>query len=252
MSLIRPSSIRRCAGFTYIGLLILVAIMGVTLAMIGTFWHTDQQRAREQQLLFIGKQFSNAIYAYYENPPSKRDKPWDKTISETAGRYLQTIATRTRFATCAKYLPTPSPAARNGDWSRAQMAALSAYTACPKPRRLKRRTSAKATKNLPTRNTIPNGNSPMTRAVTPRWPQSLRPSIRLRSTPLRPNIRYRPYNLCRPNPLPTSADNIFARSCAAPMPVLARNSQPISAALPVQPAWHRRISAIHFVSAAIT
>lgn len=71
MSLIHSPAIRSCSGFTYIGLLILVAIMGVTLAMLGTFWHTAQQRAREQQLLFIGNQFSNAIYAYYQNPPSE-------------------------------------------------------------------------------------------------------------------------------------------------------------------------------------
>ena len=70
MSLIRPPSIRTCSGFTYIGLLILVSIMGVTLAMIGTFWHTAQQRAKEQQLLFIGNQFSQAINAYYQNTPN--------------------------------------------------------------------------------------------------------------------------------------------------------------------------------------
>ncbi|MBU1425966.1 MAG: type II secretion system GspH family protein [Gammaproteobacteria bacterium] len=71
MPLIRSPLIRSCSGFTYIGLLILVAIMGVTLATIGTFWHTAQQRAREQQLLFIGNQFSSAIYAYYQTPPSE-------------------------------------------------------------------------------------------------------------------------------------------------------------------------------------
>lgn len=60
---------RPCKGFTYIGLLIAVAIMGVTLATIGTFWHTVQQRAKEQQLLFIGNQFSQAINAYYQNTP---------------------------------------------------------------------------------------------------------------------------------------------------------------------------------------
>jgi type II secretory pathway pseudopilin PulG len=71
MSLIHSPAIRTNSGFTYIGLLILVAIMGVTLAMLGTFWHSAQQRAREQQLIFIGNQFSSAIYAYYQNPPAE-------------------------------------------------------------------------------------------------------------------------------------------------------------------------------------
>ena len=56
-------------GFTYIGLLIIIAIMGVTLAGIGTVWHTSQQRFREKQLLFIGNQYSRAIIAYYQNTP---------------------------------------------------------------------------------------------------------------------------------------------------------------------------------------
>ena len=47
----------------------MVAIMGVMLAAIGTLWHTAQQREKEQQLLFVGNQFSRAISAYYQNSP---------------------------------------------------------------------------------------------------------------------------------------------------------------------------------------
>lgn len=60
---------RNQSGFTYIGLLILIAIMGVTLAGVGTVWRTTQQRFRENQLLFVGNQFSKAITAYYLNSP---------------------------------------------------------------------------------------------------------------------------------------------------------------------------------------
>jgi type II secretory pathway pseudopilin PulG len=68
--LINPKTLPRTqSGFTYIGLLILIAIMGVTLAGIGTIWRTTQQRFREQQLLFVGNQFSRAITAYYLNSP---------------------------------------------------------------------------------------------------------------------------------------------------------------------------------------
>jgi type II secretory pathway pseudopilin PulG len=52
-------------GFTYIGLLLLVAIIGFALAAAGVVWHTQAQREREQELLFIGHQFQAAIRSYY-------------------------------------------------------------------------------------------------------------------------------------------------------------------------------------------
>lgn len=94
----RSPSIRSSAGFTYIGLLILVATMGVTLAGIGTVWRTTQQRVKEQQLLFIGNQFSMAITAYYLNSPGGatqfpkklEDMLLDKRYPNTT-RYLRKI-----------------------------------------------------------------------------------------------------------------------------------------------------------------
>ena len=53
------------AGFTYIGLLIAVVILGIGLSAVGTVWRTQAQREREQELLFIGREFQTAIAAYY-------------------------------------------------------------------------------------------------------------------------------------------------------------------------------------------
>jgi type II secretory pathway pseudopilin PulG len=53
------------AGFTYIGLLIAVAILGFGLSVVGTVWRTQAQREREQELLSIGREFRAAIAAYY-------------------------------------------------------------------------------------------------------------------------------------------------------------------------------------------
>jgi type II secretory pathway pseudopilin PulG len=53
------------AGFTYIGLLIAVAILGIGLAEVGVIWRTQAQREREAELLAIGHEFQRAIASYY-------------------------------------------------------------------------------------------------------------------------------------------------------------------------------------------
>jgi type II secretory pathway pseudopilin PulG len=57
-------------GFTYIGLMIMIAISGIALAGVGLVWHQDLQREREKELLFIGEEYRKAIGSYYENSPS--------------------------------------------------------------------------------------------------------------------------------------------------------------------------------------
>jgi type II secretory pathway pseudopilin PulG len=56
----------RQSGFTYLFVLILIALIGLGLGAAGTFWRTDAQRAREADLLFIGNQYRQAIQSYYE------------------------------------------------------------------------------------------------------------------------------------------------------------------------------------------
>jgi type II secretory pathway pseudopilin PulG len=55
----------RSRGFTYIGLLIAVAILGIMLSAAGSFWSFTAKREKEAELLFIGHQFRNAIGRYY-------------------------------------------------------------------------------------------------------------------------------------------------------------------------------------------
>lgn len=57
------------SGFTYLGALFAVALMGFGLAQIGVVWHTAQQRDKERELLFVGHQFRKAIAAYYQKTP---------------------------------------------------------------------------------------------------------------------------------------------------------------------------------------
>lgn len=56
-------------GFTYIGVLAFVAIMGTALAGTAQLWHTMQQREKERELLFIGHQFRLALDRYARLAP---------------------------------------------------------------------------------------------------------------------------------------------------------------------------------------
>lgn len=56
---------RRERGFTYIALLLLIAIMGVALAAESEVWYMAMKREKEQQLLFEGHQFRKALNRYY-------------------------------------------------------------------------------------------------------------------------------------------------------------------------------------------
>ena len=61
----RSVSRARVRGFTYIGLLIAVVILGLALSEVGIIWRTQAQRQREQELLDIGHDFEAAVASYY-------------------------------------------------------------------------------------------------------------------------------------------------------------------------------------------
>lgn len=59
------------SGFTYLFVLMLIALIGMGLVAAGTLWSTDVKRAREAELLFIGNQYRQAIRSYYELDPAQ-------------------------------------------------------------------------------------------------------------------------------------------------------------------------------------
>lgn len=61
-------------GFTYIAVLIFVAIMSVGLAATAEVWHTALKRENETQLLFVGGQFRKALVMYYLHAPGPANR----------------------------------------------------------------------------------------------------------------------------------------------------------------------------------
>lgn len=55
-------------GFSLLGLLFVVAGLGVGMAALGTVWHTASQREKERELLFVGDQYRRAIESFWKVP----------------------------------------------------------------------------------------------------------------------------------------------------------------------------------------
>ncbi len=62
-------------GYALIALLILVAIVGLTLGAVSTIWTTTSTRDKEQQLLWTGLQFRDAIGSFVRSSPGGAQYP---------------------------------------------------------------------------------------------------------------------------------------------------------------------------------
>ena len=96
------------SGFTYIGLLILVAIMSIALTGTAQLVSTEQRREREQELLFVGTQYAKAIASY-------------RAASSGAESYptkLEDLLEDKRFPVTRRHLRRlyPDPITRNANW----------------------------------------------------------------------------------------------------------------------------------------
>jgi type II secretory pathway pseudopilin PulG len=63
------------AGFTYLGVLLLIAVSSIALAATGTLWATGIQREHERQLLWVGGQYAQALRSYYRASPGLAQYP---------------------------------------------------------------------------------------------------------------------------------------------------------------------------------
>lgn len=60
---------RRQAGFSYVLVMFAVALMALTAVRLLDVSSTNEQRAREAELLYVGNAYRDAIGLFYENTP---------------------------------------------------------------------------------------------------------------------------------------------------------------------------------------
>lgn len=95
-------------GFTYLGILFAVVLMGLVLAGTGEVWYMGQRRDKEVQLMFVGSQFSQAIRSYYDRSPGAKEYP----------RRLEDLIRDNRFPFVVRHLRRLylDPVTNSPDW----------------------------------------------------------------------------------------------------------------------------------------
>lgn len=103
----RPGRGARQSGFTYLGILVLVVLIGMMLAAAGEVASTQAQREREVELLFIGHQYRDAIELYVRTnrrwPTALEDLVQDTSGALTVQHFLRHLY--------------PDPMTRAADWT---------------------------------------------------------------------------------------------------------------------------------------
>jgi type II secretory pathway pseudopilin PulG len=93
-------------GFTYLGLLFAVVIMGLMLTVVARVWRTTVQREREAQLLWVGHAYRMAISSYF-------------ALGHQYPATLQDLVTDDRFPVPKHHLRRlyPDPLTGRADWT---------------------------------------------------------------------------------------------------------------------------------------
>jgi len=88
---------RPCDGFTYVWLLVAIAIMAAGLAAIGEVATTAAKREKEAELLFVGDQYARAIAEYAASSQGEPQYPqsFDELLADkrypNVRRYLRRV-----------------------------------------------------------------------------------------------------------------------------------------------------------------
>jgi type II secretory pathway pseudopilin PulG len=108
MKVSQEKSSTQC-GFTFIGLLIIISISGIILSAVGIVWHQDAQRNKEQELLFAGDAYRQAITSYFESSPNGIKQYPQK---------LEDLILDKRFPNVKRHIRTlyPNPFSKDHSW----------------------------------------------------------------------------------------------------------------------------------------
>lgn len=89
---------RAQGGFTYLWVLVAIAVLGIGLLAVSEVWATSARRQKLVELQWIGAQFTQAIGSYYQSTPGAA-KVYPKTLQDliedrryvTVRRHLRTV-----------------------------------------------------------------------------------------------------------------------------------------------------------------
>ena len=101
-------AMRQQSGFAYLLVLLMVVLMGLGLGAAGTLWRTESQRLKENELLYIGEQYRQAINRYYNAPGPIKQYP----------KSLEALLLDTRQPTLTRHLRKLylDPMTNNKEW----------------------------------------------------------------------------------------------------------------------------------------
>lgn len=97
-------------GYTYFGVLFAIMLVGLALTGASAVWEVQQQRLKEQQLLYVGKQYMAAIGSYYNAAPGGAKQYPQKLDDLLLDRRYPTIKRHMRK-------PWPDPMTASGEWA---------------------------------------------------------------------------------------------------------------------------------------
>ncbi len=109
MALISSPTVNQ-RGYTYFGVLFVIALIGLALSGAAMIWQVEQQREKERDLLFIGQQYIDAIAGYYHAAPGGNKK---------YPRNLADLLRDPRYPTFKRHLRKPwlDPLTLKNDWA---------------------------------------------------------------------------------------------------------------------------------------
>lgn len=149
----------RQRGFTYLGLLILIAVLSVATLATLEVGQLASRRQAEDELLFIGHEFEQALRSYMDSTPAGQ-RPYPASLQDL----LKDNRHPSCSATCAASTRTRSPGRQTGASCKRHKAAFWPSTAWLRANRSRSRISRRPSPDLPVHKAIVIGCLPASSA----------------------------------------------------------------------------------------